>query len=30
MPVVYDNGITDYGVVDHPQQLRDGGAATGV
>ena len=30
MPVIYDNGITDYGVVDHPQQLRDGGAASGV
>tara|TARA_B100000927_G_scaffold82785_1_gene66373 strand:- start:2681 stop:3553 length:873 start_codon:yes stop_codon:yes gene_type:complete len=30
MPVIYDNGITDYGVVDHPQQLWDGGAASGI
>ena len=21
MPVIYDNGIQDYGVVDHPQQF---------
>ena len=30
MPVIYDNGIQDYGVVDHPQQLKDGGASSGV
>ena len=30
MPVIYDNGIVDYGVVDHPQQLWDGGASSGV
>ena len=30
MPVIYDNGIEDYGVVDHPQQLWDGGAASGI
>ena len=30
MPVIYDNGIVDYGVVDHPQQLKDGGASSGV
>ena len=29
MPVIFDNGIQDYGVVDHPQQLWDGGASSG-
>ena len=30
MPVIFDNGIQDYGVIDHPQQLWDGGAASGI
>ena len=29
MPVIFDNGIQDYGVIDHPQQLWDGGASSG-
>ena len=30
MPVIFENGIEDYGVIDHPQQLWDGGAASGI
>ena len=30
MPVIFDNGAQHYGVVDHPQQLWDGGASSGV
>ena len=30
MPVIFDNGAEHYGVVDHPQQLWDGGASSGI
>jgi len=30
MAISYDNGVLDYGVVEHPQYLKDGGASSGV
>ena len=30
MPVIFDNGTRFHGVVDHPQELWDGGDTSGV